>query len=65
MALELVECPYCHYKFRIDLKALQNDGESIVVRGLFRREPKPVVCAKSIDIECPNCKKIFEQEVKS
>ncbi|MFA4935257.1 MAG: hypothetical protein WC568_05415 [Candidatus Methanoperedens sp.] len=63
MALELIECPYCHYKFRIDAKALQNDGETIVVRGLFRREPKPVR-AKSIDLECPNCKRTFEHEVK-
>ena len=27
MALELVECPYCNYKFRKDIKAIENEGK--------------------------------------
>lgn len=63
MTLELVQCPYCGYKFRKDIKAIENEGKVIVVRGPFRREPEPVR-AKSIDIDCPICKKTFEHEVK-
>ena len=64
MALELVKCPHCGYKFRMDLKARVNDGGTIAVRGILNPlKPKPR-CPETIDIDCPNCNKTFEQRVE-
>ena len=65
MMLELVECPHCGYKFRTDVKAIEEDGETIAVRNILKFwKPKPRR-VKSIDIDCPNCGKTFEYEVES
>jgi sarcosine oxidase delta subunit len=61
---ELVECPHCGYKFRTDVKAIEDDGEITAVRNILHWKPKPRR-VKSIDLECPNCKKRFEYEVES
>ena len=64
MALELVKCPHCGYKFRMDLKARVNDGGGIAVRGILNSlKPKPRR-VETIDIDCPNCNKTFEQRVE-
>ncbi len=64
MALELVKCPHCGYKFRMDLKARVNDGDAIAVRGILNSlKPKPRR-PETIDIDCPNCEKTFEQRVE-
>ena len=64
MALELVKCPYCGYKFRMDLKARVDDGGGIAVRSILNfLKPKPRR-VETIDIDCPNCTKTFEQRVK-
>lgn len=71
MTLELVECPYCGYKYRTDIEKIVEVGETVAVRSgvsdfkkIFRRKT-----AKSffINLECPNvpeCGKGFEWEVK-
>ena len=61
--LELVECPHCGYKFRTDVKAREEDGETTAVRNIlnfWKLKPRRV---KSIDLECPSCKRRFEYEV--
>ena len=64
MALELVKCPNCGYKFRMDLKARVDDGETTVVRSILNfLKPKPRR-PETIDIDCPNCRKTFEQRVE-
>lgn len=64
MALELVKCPNCGYKFRMDLKARVDDGETTAVRGILNfLKPKPRR-PETIDIDCPNCNKTFEQRVE-
>ena len=64
MVLELVKCPNCGYKFRMDLKARVDDGETTAVRGILNfLKPKPRH-VETIDIDCPNCNKTFEQRVK-
>ncbi len=67
MALELVKCPYCGYKFKTDIEERKKDGETFVWRSFLHfliSQPKRV---KTIDIECPNpsCKKTFEYPVES
>ncbi len=65
MALELVECTHCHYKFKTDVKAQLEDGEIPIVRGIFdflKQKPRLI---KTIDLDCPNCKKKFEHRVES
>lgn len=65
MALELVKCAHCGFKFKIDVKALEKDGETFVWRSFLNFwKPKPRR-VKTIDLECPNCKKKFEHEVES
>jgi sarcosine oxidase delta subunit len=60
---ELVECPHCGYKFRTDVKARAEDGETIAVRSILHWKPKSRR-VKSIDLECPNCGRRFEYEVE-
>ncbi|HEY9205366.1 MAG TPA: hypothetical protein VIO58_05545 [Candidatus Methanoperedens sp.] len=67
MALELVKCPYCGFKFRIDIGKQEKDGETFVYRSFVHSlisQPRRV---KTIDIEClnPSCKKTFEHPVES
>ena len=63
MALELVICKHCSFKFRTDIETQINDGTTITVRGFFNFwKPKPKI-VKSIDLLCPNCKKTFEYRV--
>lgn len=65
MALELVDCTHCHYKFRMDIGEREEEGDTTVVRGILDfLKPKPRRI-KTIDIECPNCKRTFEYEIKS
>ena len=65
MALELGNCPYCGFTFKIDTGKLIDDGKTKVVRGFFGfLKPKPIH-VKKIDITCHECKKTFEHEVKT
>ena len=65
MALELIKCDHCGYKFRIDVDRVSEDGETVVVRGFIDRwKPKPS-SPKTIDLKCPNCNKWFEWEMGS
>ncbi len=64
MTLELVKCPYCGYIFRIDVKARINNGKTKVVRGLLGSKKSEPTHIETIDIECSNCKRSFEFEVK-
>ncbi len=65
MAPEIIKCPYCDFKFKTDVKALEKDGETIVIRlSAYHLKPEPKRI-KTIDLECPNCKKTFEYKVKS
>ena len=65
MALELIKCTHCSYKFRIDVEKVSEDGETVVVRGFFDRwRPKPS-SPKTIDLKCPNCEGWFEWELGS
>ncbi len=67
MALELVKCPHCGYKFRTDIGQRERDGETIAVRSILNFWKPQSKCVKTIDIECPNpnCKKTFEYSVES
>lgn len=62
--LELVECPHCGYKFRTNIKAVEEDGETTAVRNILYWKPKPRH-VPSIDLDCPNCGKKFVHEVES
>jgi protein-arginine kinase activator protein McsA len=65
MALELVECMHCHYKFKTDIEVQIKDGTTTVVRRFLnfgKLKPRTV---KSIDLLCPHCKKTFEYRVES
>lgn len=63
MALELVQCPHCGYKFRIDVERAKEDGEIIVVRGFLDRLKTNLQSSTTIDTKCPNCEKWFELEL--
>jgi len=64
MALELVKCPNCGYKFRMDLKARVNNGETTAVRCILNFLKPKSRRPETIDIDCPNCNKTFEQRVE-
>jgi len=65
MALELVKCPHCGCKFRIDVDRVSEDGETIVVRGLLDRWKTKPSSPESIDLKCPNCERWFEWKTRS
>ena len=65
MALELVECPYCGFTFRIDIDKLIENGETNVVRGFFRFLKQKPRRLNKIDIKCHKCNKTFEHKVKT
>jgi len=63
MSLERVICHHCGYVYRIEVKRVVEDGQTIAVRGPNGNSPKP---GKEIhmDLTCPNCGKVFEWKVK-
>ncbi len=63
MALELVECTHCHYKFRTDIGKQVDEGETTVYRNFLTFWKPKIRSVKTIDIMCPNCKKEFEIKV--
>ena len=63
MALELVKCPHCGFKFRMDIKKLMDDGETDAVRGIFSSKKRKPIRPATVDIVCIKCKKTFEHEV--
>jgi len=64
MALELVYCVHCGFKFKIDVKELVNEGRTTVVRSLTDFWKKKPEDSEFIDIQCPKCSKWFEQKVE-
>ncbi len=65
MALELVICRHCGFKFQTDIEAQINDGTTTLVRKFLnfgKLKPRKV---NSIDLLCPNCKQTFEYKVES
>lgn len=64
MALELVCCKHCGFKFRMDLIKLVNEGRTTVVRSPTDTRKKKPAGSEYIDIQCPKCSKWFEQEVE-
>ncbi len=69
MTLELVKCPHCRYQYRTNMEKIVEDGETVAVRlgfsdvkKLFKRKTAQSLF---IDLNCPNCKKDFEWEVKT
>ncbi len=65
MALELVKCAHCGFKFRIDVEKVSEDGETVAVRGFLDRWKAKPSSPKSIDLKCPHCDKWFEWELRS
>ena len=65
MAIELVVCTHCGFKFRIDVEAEINEGNITVTRGFFYFWKQKIRPLKTIDLTCPNCRKIFEHKVES
>ena len=65
MVLQLVKCPHCGFKFRMDTIKLMDDGKTVVVRSILKfRKQKPISLPK-VDIVCLECKMTFEHEVLS
>ncbi len=65
MAIKIIECAHCGFKFKMDIGKLLEDGETTATRnipGFLKPEIKHV---KSIDIKCPKCEKIFEYKLES
>jgi transcription elongation factor Elf1 len=65
MALELVKCRHCGCKFRIDVEAVSEDGETVAVRGFLDRWKTKPNSPKTIDLKCQNCEKWFEWKLRS
>ena len=61
MALERVKCRHCDFKFRIDVEALIDEGETTAVRAQARKPETRTI--KTIDIFCPNCERYFKHMV--
>ncbi len=65
MALTLIECTHCGFKFKIDIKKQLEDGETTAARGIldfFKAKSRHV---KNIDILCTKCMKTFEYKLES
>jgi len=63
MTSELIKCPHCGYKFRMDVKESWNAGKAPMTRGIFdvfKRKPEKSI----LDVKCSNCGKTFGHEVK-
>ncbi|WP_255335785.1 hypothetical protein [Methanosarcina sp. KYL-1] len=63
MALELIKCPFCKFKFRMDVEELVKEGEAPISRALFDFLKKKPEKSMKIDIKCPKCGKNFLHEV--
>lgn len=59
MTLESITCPHCGFEFRQDIEI----DETVIVRGLFGSSKPKFNTVKSVDLKCPECKKMFEYEV--
>ena len=64
MSLETVKCPYCGYVYRIDIERVVKDGQAVAVRGPNGKVNLKPGKEMYIDLECPNCNKEFEWQVK-
>jgi DNA-directed RNA polymerase subunit RPC12/RpoP len=62
MALKLIQCPNCGYKFRFDIEKSKENGEIKVPRGYFHTSKSRPMRFETLDLKCPNCKHRFEQE---
>ncbi len=65
MTLELIKCPFCGYKFRMDVNELVEEGKAQMAKGLLDFLKNKPGKSFSIDIKCPNCEKTFVYEVKA
>ena len=65
MALELVKCRHCGYKFQIDVEKVSEDGKTGLVRSFLDRWKTKPSSPAAIDLKCPNCEKWFEWELRS
>lgn len=63
MNFELLECPFCKYRFRMDVEELVKEGDTVIYRGLFDFLKKGPEKSMKIDVQCPNCEKTFQHEV--
>ncbi len=59
MALEPVICPHCQFKFKTDVEAQINEGDTTAVRGLLTSKPE-TRSVSTIDLCCPKCNRKFE-----
>ncbi len=65
MALKIIECSHCGFKFKIDMGRLLEDGETTVARsvpGFLKLKTRHV---KAIDIKCSKCERMFEYKMES
>lgn len=63
MSLETVNCPFCRFVYRTDVKRVVEDGQAPLVRGPNAKIPKPEK-QKLVDLTCPRCGKVFEWPVR-
>lgn len=61
--LERITCPHDGFVYRTPIELVIEDGQTVAVRGLNGKSPKP---GKEmwIDQTCPKCGKVFEWQVK-
>ena len=64
MAMRVVKCTSCGYRFRADPEGRYELGEVLVIKG--EKKPKPPLTRdkRTVDITCPNCEQEFEVEVE-
>ena len=66
MALELIECTHCGFKFKTDIERQLFQGETTAARGILDYwKQKKTRNVKTIDIMCTKCNKIFEYKLES
>ncbi len=65
MALKLIQCDHCGFKFKIDLERQLEEGETTAVRSVSNFLKPKIRHVKSIDIQCAKCNKFFEYKLES
>lgn len=58
MTAQKFKCPTCGYRFWADLAEMYSSGQVSVTRDANRQ--LHAVGARTVDLNCPNCKNDFE-----
>jgi len=64
MAMRVFKCPFCGYRFRVDLNKRWESGKVGITRITKASKPLAKERRGNVDLTCPNCEGEFEEEVE-